>query len=227
MGGMAGCAMIGQSVINIKSGGRGRLSTLVAGVFLLIMVVFLSDLIKIIPMAALVSVMIMVSVGTFSWDSLKKARAYHFTTNVVLWSTVAVVVLTHNLAYGVLVGVLLSALFFANKVGKFMVVRSVVTDDVNTRDYEVRGQVFFASAEAFIQSFNFREVVDKVRIDLSRAHFWDVTSIGALDKVVMKFRREGVDVEVVGTNKATSTLIDQYGVYDKPDLLAKMGDSLH
>ena len=227
MGGMAGCAMIGQSVINIKSGGRGRLSTLVAGVFLLIMVVFLSDLIKIIPMAALVSVMIMVSVGTFSWDSLKKARAYHFTTNVVLWSTVAVVVLTHNLAYGVLVGVLLSALFFANKVGKFMVVRSVVTDDVNARDYEVRGQVFFASAEAFIQSFNFREVVDKVRIDLSRAHFWDVTSIGALDKVVMKFRREGVDVEVVGTNKATSTLIDQYGVYDKPDLLAKMGDSLH
>ena len=227
MGGMAGCAMIGQSVINIKSGGRGRLSTLVAGVFLLIMVVFLSDLIKIIPMAALVSVMIMVSVGTFSWDSLKKSREYHFTTNVVLWSTVAVVVLTHNLAYGVLVGVLLSALFFANKVGKFMVVRSVVTDDVNTRDYEVRGQVFFASAEAFIQSFNFREVVDKVRIDLSRAHFWDVTSIGALDKVVMKFRREGVDVEVVGTNKATSTLIDQYGVYDKPDLLAKMGESLH
>ena len=227
MGGMAGCAMIGQSVINIKSGGRGRLSTLVAGIFLLIMVVFLSDLIKIIPMAALVAVMIMVSIGTFSWDSLKKSREYHFTTNVVLWSTVAVVVLTHNLAYGVLVGVLLSALFFANKVGKFMVVRSVVTDDVNARDYEVRGQVFFASAEAFVQSFNFREVVDKVRIDLSRAHFWDVTSIGALDKVVMKFRREGVDVEVVGTNKATSTLIDQYGVYDKPDLLAKMGDSLH
>ena len=227
MGGMAGCAMIGQSVINIKSGGRGRLSTLVAGVFLLIMVVFLSDLLKVIPMAALVAVMIMVSIGTFSWDSLKKSRAYHFTTNVVLWSTVAVVVVTHNLAYGVLVGVLLSALFFANKVGKFMVVRSVVTDDVNTRDYEVRGQVFFASAEAFIQSFNFREVVDKVRIDLSRAHFWDVTSIGALDKVVMKFRREGVDVEVVGTNKATSTLIDQYGVYDKPDLLAKMGESLH
>lgn len=227
MGGMAGCAMIGQSVINIKSGGRGRLSTLVAGIFLLIMVVFLSDLIKIIPMAALVAVMIMVSIGTFSWDSLKKSREYHFTTNVVLWSTVAVVVLTHNLAYGVLVGVLLSALFFANKVGKFMVVRSVVTDDVNARDYEVRGQVFFASAEAFVQSFNFREVVDKVRIDLSRAHFWDVTSIGALDKVVMKFRREGVDVEVVGTNQATSTLIDQYGVYDKPDLLAKMGDSLH
>jgi SulP family sulfate permease len=115
LGGMAGCAMIGQSIINVKSGGRTRLSTFSAGVFLLIMVVFISDWLKVIPMAALVAVMIMVSIGTFNWDSLRNIRQYPFSSNIVMIATVVVVVATHNLAYGVLVGVLLSALFLLTK----------------------------------------------------------------------------------------------------------------
>ena len=122
MGGMAGCAMIGQSIINVKSGGRGRLSTFSAGVFLLILIVFLGEWLKLIPMAALVAVMIMVSIGTFSWDSIRNLKHHPISTNLVMVATVAVVVATHNLAMGVFVGVLLASLFFANKVGRFMAV---------------------------------------------------------------------------------------------------------
>ena len=213
-GGMAGCAMIGQSVINVKSGGRGRLSTLLAGVFLLFMVVFLGDLISQIPMAALVAVMIMVSIGTFSWDSIRKIPEYPPSSTMVMISTVMVVVLTHNLALGVFVGILLAALFFANKVGRFMGIRSERVDDA-TRLYTVVGQVFFASSDAFIRSFDFKEANERVIIDVSQAHFWDVTAVAALDKVVMKFRREGAEVELVGMNRASQTIIDRFGVHDK------------
>ena len=222
LGGMAGCAMIGQSVINVKSGGRGRLSTLSAGVFLILMILVFDDLLVQIPMAALVAVMIMVSIGTFSWDSLRDMKKHPLSTNIVMVVTVIVVVATHNLAIGVFVGVLLAALFFANKVGQFMVVKSELSDEDTQRRYQILGQVFFASADKFAASFDFKEALDKVQIDLTHAHFWDITSVSALDKVVIKFRREGTEVELIGMNDATATIVDQFGVPDKPEQVEKM-----
>lgn len=223
LGGMAGCAMIGQSIINVKSGGRGRLSTFTAGGLLLIMVVFLDDWIGQIPMAALVAVMIMVSIGTFSWESLKNLKTHPLSSNIVMVATVAVVVATHNLAIGVFVGVLLASLFFANKIGRFMVVKSELEDsEGNHRRYRVIGQVFFASAEDFMAAFDFKEVLDTVTIDLSQAHFWDITSVGALDKTVIRFRREGTAVTIEGMNEATRTVVDRFGVHDKPEEVEKL-----
>jgi SulP family sulfate permease len=215
LGGMAGCAMIGQSVINIKSGGRGRLSTLVAGVFLLLMVVFIGDWVARIPMAALVAVMIMVSIGTFSWTSLRNLRVHPKSTSLVMIATVVTVVATHDLAKGVLVGVLLSGFFFAHKVGQILRVRSSNEDEGRLRAYVVTGQVFFASAERFINAFDYKEVIEKVHIDVSRAHFWDITAVSALDKVVLKFRRDGTEVEVIGLNAASATMVDKFAVHDK------------
>lgn len=215
LGGMAGCAMIGQSVINVKSGGRGRLSCLVAGVVLLLMVVFLSEWVRQIPMAALVAVMIMVSIGTFSWDSIRNLKQFPLSTNIVMLATVAVTVYTHNLAYGVFVGVLLAALFFANKIGHFLYIQSQTDGEDRQRTYQVIGQVFFASADKFIAAFDFKEAIDKVIIDLSRAHFWDITAVAALDKVVIKLRREGTEVEVIGLNTASATIVDRFAVHDK------------
>jgi len=224
MGGMAGCAMIGQSVINVKSGGRGRLSMLVAGVGLIILVVFLSEWVSQIPMAALVAVMIMVSIGTFSWQSVKDLKKHPLSTNIVMIATVVVVVFTHNLALGVFVGVLLAAIFFAAKVGNYMHVSSKLHENGSQRDYRVVGQVFFSSSEKFVDSFDFMEALDKVTIDLERAHFWDITSVAALDKVVLKFRREGAEVEVKGMNQATETVVDKFGVADKPDAIDRLMD---
>ncbi|MET3998101.1 SulP family inorganic anion transporter [Marinobacterium sp. MBR-109] len=221
LGGMAGCAMIGQSIINVKSGGRGRLSTFVAGLFLIILVVFLDEWISKIPMAALVAVMIMVSIGTFSWASIRDLKKHPMSTNVVMIATVAVVVATHNLAIGVFVGVLLASLFFANKVGQYMAIRSSKDDATATRTYTVTGQVFFTSAEKFIASFDFKEVLDKVVIDLSQAHFWDITAVGSLDKVVIKFRREGVEVDVIGLNEASRTIVDKQAIHNKPEEVEK------
>ena len=215
LGGMAGCAMIGQSVINVKSGGRGRLSTLSAGIFLLLLLLFFSDWVRQIPMAALVAVMIMVSIGTFNWDSIRNLRTHPLSSSVVMVVTVAVTVSTHDLAQGVLSGVLLSGFFFAQKVGRILVIRSQSEDEGRVRTYTVLGQVFFASADRFAQSFDFKEVIDTVRIDVSRAHFWDITAVSALDKVVLKFRREGADVEVIGLNEASATMVDRFGLHDK------------
>jgi SulP family sulfate permease len=223
LGGMAGCAMIGQSVINVKSGGRGRLSTLVAGVVLLVLVVFLGDWVAQIPMAALVAVMIMVSIGTFSWSSILNLRTNPRSSSIVMAATVVVVVFTHNLALGVLVGVLLSALFFARKVGRLLTIRSRLNAEGDHRTYEVVGQVFFTSAESFVAAFDFREALDQVTIDLTRAHLWDITAVGALDKVVIKFRREGATVTLLGLNEASATLVDRFGVHDKADAEALLG----
>ncbi|NZA28089.1 SulP family inorganic anion transporter [Luteimonas sp. SJ-92] len=223
LGGMAGCAMIGQSVINVKSGGRGRLSTLTAGVVLLLMVVFAADWVGRIPMAALVAVMIMVSIGTFSWRSVADLRTFPKSSSLVMIATVVVTVLTHDLAKGVLTGVLLSALFFARKVGQVLHVGSVPAEDGAARHYTVTGQVFFASAERFIAAFDFGEVLERVRIDVSDAHFWDLSAVGALDKVVLKFRREGTEVELVGMDEASRTLVDRLGVHDKPGAEHLMG----
>ena len=222
IGGMAGCAMIGQSVINVKSGGRTRLSTLLAGIILLILVVFLDQWVGLIPMAALVAVMIMVSIGTFNWSSVRDLKTNPKSSSVVMIATVVVVVFTHNLAYGVLVGVLLSALFFANKVGRILYIGSSLSKDGHERSYQVVGQVFFTSAEQFIGAFDFKEAVEKVRIDLSRAHFWDITAISSLDKVVIKFRREGTEVELIGLNEASATLVDKFAVHNRPDAVEKL-----
>ncbi|MBU2884659.1 SulP family inorganic anion transporter [Gilvimarinus agarilyticus] len=222
LGGMAGCAMIGQSVINVKSGGRTRLSTLVAGVFLLILVVFLGDWVARMPMASLVAVMIMVSIGTFSWSSLVALKTNPKSSSVVMVATVAVVVATHNLALGVLLGVLLSTLFFAHKVGQILYVGSDINAERSSRTYTVVGQVFFSSAEQFIAGFDFKEAIERVTIDLSKAHFWDITAISSLDKVVLKFRREGTEVELIGLNKASATLVDRFAVHDKPEEVEKL-----
>jgi sulfate permease, SulP family len=222
LGGMAGCAMIGQSVINVKSGGRGRLSTLIAGSVLLILVVFLNDWVAQIPMAALVAVMIMVSIGTFDWQSIRNLKKHPMSSNVVMIATVVVVVHTHNLAYGVLVGVLLASLSFASKVSHFMYVDSDIDEESATRTYKVVGQVFFHSSDRFFAAFNFKEAVVKVVIDLSRAHFWDISAVHALDMAVIKFRREGADVEVIGLNQASETIIDRFGVHDKPEQIEKV-----
>lgn len=222
LGGMAGCAMIGQSIINVKSGGRGRLSTLSAGVFLLLLIVFLSDWLAKIPMAALVAVMIMVSIGTFSWNSIFNLKQYPLSSNIVMIMTVIIVVLTHNLAYGVFVGVLLASLFFANKISHFMYVDSRLNESTNCRTYQVVGQVFFNSADKFTAAFNFKEALEKIVIDLHRAHFWDISSVTALDKVVLKFRREGAEVELIGLNEASSTIVDRFGVHDKPEEIEKV-----
>ncbi|GAB4298735.1 MAG: SulP family inorganic anion transporter [Methylophaga sp.] len=221
-GGMAGCAMIGQSVINVKSGGRGRLSTFTAGLFLIVMVVFLDDWISQIPMAALVAVMIMVSIGTFSWDSLRDMKKHPLSSNLVMVSTVVVVVATHNLAIGVFIGVLLASLFFANKVGHFLIIKSETNEQETERTYHIIGQVFFASSDKFTAAFDFKEALDKVTIDLTHAHFWDITSVTALDKVVIKFRREGTEVELVGMNEASATIVDRFGVHDKPEEVEKI-----
>jgi sulfate permease, SulP family len=215
IGGMAGCAMIGQSVINVKSGGRGRLSTLIAGVVLLILVVFLGEWVKQIPMAALVAVMIMVSIGTFNWASFRNLGEHPKSSSAVMIATVIVTVATHDLAKGVLTGVLLSGFFFAHKVGQILRVNSLAEDEGRQRTYRISGQVFFASAERFANAFDFKEVIDRVVIDVSRAHFWDITAVSALDKVVMKFRREGTEVEVIGLNEASATMMDKFALHDK------------
>jgi len=215
-GGMAGCAMIGQTVINVKSGGRGRLSTFAAGVFLLILIVALGGWVKIIPMAALVAVMIMVSIGTFSWSSLRNLRTHPKTSSLVMITTVLVVVFTHNLALGVAVGVLMSAVSFARKAALLMRIGSELDPDGEHRIYHVAGNLFFVSAGAFARAFNFREVLSRVTIDVTRAHFWDISSVAALDKVVLKFRRDGTEVRVVGLNEASATLVERVGIHDKP-----------
>ncbi|MGE4384048.1 MAG: SulP family inorganic anion transporter [Arcobacter sp.] len=222
IGGMAGCAMIGQSIINIKSGGRGRLSTFIAGFFLLIMVVFLSDIISIIPMAALVAVMIMVSISTFNWTSITELKTLPFSTNLVMLSTVAITVYTHNLAMGVLTGVLLASLFFANKISHFMYNETFYNEDKSVKTYKFVGQVFFNSADRFYEMINFKEDVKKVIIDVTRAHFWDISAVYALDKSVIKLRKEGKEVEIIGQNEATKTIIDRFGIHDKPEEIEKI-----
>ena len=168
-------------------------------------------------MAALVAVMIMVSVGTFNWESIRKLRSNPPSSSLVMISTVIVTVSTHDLARGVLTGVLLSGFFFAHKVGRILSILSRSEEEGRTRTYFVLGQVFFASAESFVNSFDFREVIEKVKIDVSRAHFWDITAVSALDKVVLKFRREGADVEIIGLNQASATMVDRFALHDKDD----------
>jgi len=212
----AGQGMIGQSVINVSSGGRGRLSTLWAGAFLLFLIFALGPYVAQIPMAALVAVMIMVSINTFQWKSLKDLLAHPKQSSFVMLGTVAVVVFTHDLAKGVLFGVILSGLFFAHKVTRYFGVTSSRDASKAVRTYHVTGQIFFATAEAFHAAFDFREEDLKgVVIDLHAAHFWDITSINALDRVVLKFRHHTIPVEIIGMNEATATMVERLATHDK------------
>jgi len=214
-GGMAGCAMIGQSVINFRAGGRGRLSTFAAGVLLLFFILVLSDWVSQIPMAALVAVMIMVSIGTFDWASFQSLKFHPRSESVVMVATVVAVVYTGNLAIGVAVGIILSALFFARKVAKLVAISSSFDETTQTRIYTVWGQLFFVSTEGFLSSFDFEERIKHVKIDLTHAHLWDSSAVAAIDKVVFRLRRSGHEVELLGLNHASATIIDRLALHDK------------
>ena len=209
-GGIAGCGMIGQTVGNVRYGGRGRLSTLVAGVFLLVVMVPLRPWVAQVPVAALVAIMVMVSISTFSWGSLRDLARHPKVSGVVMLATVAVTVATHDLSAGVAVGVLLSGVFFAFKVMRMMRVDVAYDAGTDTRVYTVSGQVFFASAEMFADRFDLRDTATRVRIDLTHAHLWDVTAVAALDDVVAKMRSHGMVVELVGLNAASAVLVDRH-----------------
>ncbi|SIS47088.1 SulP family inorganic anion transporter [Salimicrobium salexigens] len=215
-GGMAGCAMIGQSVINVKSGGRGRLSTLVAGVFLMFLIVVLGNVVVQIPMAALAGVMIMVSIGTFDWGSVRNIHKTPLSDAAVMVITVVTVVVTHNLAYGVLAGVVLSMIFFAVKISRVRVL-SLYMNEAQKRIYYVQGQLFFASVTEFQESIEFNEIpsVKEVIIDLSESHLWDDSAIGALDSVEAKFDQKGIDVTFVGINAESRRLLEKVGGVSK------------
>lgn len=215
VGGMGGCAMIGQSVINVTSGGRGRLSTFVAGVFLLFLLSVLGPFVGRVPMPALVAVMIMVSIGTFSWNSIPNLRRHPPTSSVVMLTTVVVVVVTHDLSLGVLAGVLLSGIFFASKVQRMFSVERTVSTDGDQATYRVTGEIFFASVDRFTRAFLAENSARRVRIDVTGAHFWDISGVGALDKIVVRLRRDGRDVEVVGYNRASADIIDRFALHDK------------
>lgn len=215
-GGMAGCAMIGQSVINFRSGGRGRLSSFAAGALLLFFILVLGDWVRQIPMAALVAVMFMVSIGTFDWASFKSLQFHPKSESVVMVATVVAVVYTHNLAIGVGVGIILSALFFARKVAKMVTVSSSFDEATQTRVYTIVGQLFFVSTDEFLEAFDFEERIKHVKIDLTHTHLWDSSAVAAIDKVVFRLRRSGHEVELLGMNHASATIIDRLALHDKP-----------
>jgi sulfate permease, SulP family len=212
-GGMAGCAMIGQTVINVKSGGRGRLSTFASGVLLLFFILVLGKWVTQIPMAALVAVMFMVSFGTFEWASLRDLRTLPVGESIVMAATVVTVIQTHDLAKGVLVGVLLSAILFVRKLAHLIDVTSEREDRVTT--YHVHGALFFVSVGGFLECLDFQEEVDLVVLDLTHSHVWDHSAVAAIDKVVARFRKRGIEVEVQGMNEASAGIVGRLAMFDK------------
>ncbi|MEL6939329.1 MAG: SulP family inorganic anion transporter [Cyanobacteria bacterium J06598_1] len=208
-GGMAGCGMIGQSVINVQSGGRGRLSTLAAGIFLLVAILFLQDWVSQMPMAVLVAVMIMVSIGTFRWSSFTNMRRVPRSEVSVMLTTMFVIIFTRNFALGVGIGIVMSTVFFSRKVAKLVFVDKVLVEDGARRIYKISGQIFFVSRDEFATSFDFADPVEYVTIDLSDAQLWDQGAVEVLDRTVQKFRRKGIEVDVVGLNQASSTLLNR------------------
>ncbi|MDX1806380.1 MAG: SulP family inorganic anion transporter [Paenisporosarcina sp.] len=211
-GGMAGCAMIGQSVINVKSGGRGRLSTLIAGLFLMFLIIVLGDLVIQIPMPVLVGIMIMVSVGTFDWSSFTYLKKAPITDSVVMVATVVIVVFTHDLSKGVIAGVILSAIFFVSKISKVYVTEKVM-NDIST--FTVEGQLFFASVESFLEAFDFTVANEQIVIDFSQTHVWDDSGVGAIDKVVLKYYENNNQVTLIGLNTTSQQLVDKLAIFNK------------
>ena len=215
-GGMAGCGMIGQSVINVQSGGRGRLSTFSAGIFLLFAILALSGWVRQMPMAALVAVMIMVSIGTFRWASFRDIAKIPRSETAVMLTTMLVTIFTRNFALGVATGIVMSTVFFSRKIARLVFVDRVLQEDGTHRIYSISGQIFFVSIEEFLAAFNFEEVVERVTLDLTYAHLWDQGAVVALDKVVNKFRRSGVEVNVIGLNHASANLVERLAVHSQP-----------
>lgn len=213
-GGMAGCAMIGQSVINVKSGGNGRLSSLVSGIVLIFLIIVLGGVVVQIPMAALAGVMIMVAIGTFDWSSVKHIHRVPKTDASVMIVTVLTVVISHNLAYGVLAGVVLSMVFFAVKISKVRVLPLYINEG-KKKIYYIQGQLFFASVTEFLNSINFKDEVEEVIIDLTESHLWDDSAIGALDNIETKFEQNGVHVQFIGLNGESSRLLNRLGGVSK------------
>ncbi|MBP3953094.1 SulP family inorganic anion transporter [Bacillus suaedae] len=207
-GGMAGCAMIGQSVINVKSGGRGRLSTLVAGVVLILLVILLGNVVAQIPMAALAGVMVMVSISTFDWNSLRTLLIVPASDAIVMVVTVIVVVVSHDLSYGVFTGILLSALFFVSKISKVSI-ESTLDAEKRKRTYFIKGQLFFASISEPVEEFDFKEDLKQVEIDLTYAHIWDDSAVAAMEKIIYKFEDNGTQVEITGLNEASTLLVNK------------------
>ncbi|MFX3673116.1 MAG: SulP family inorganic anion transporter [Paenisporosarcina sp.] len=209
-GGMAGCAMIGQSVINVKSGGRGRLSTLTAGLFLMFLIIVLGDWVIQIPMPVLVGIMIMVSIGTFDWTSFRYLKIAPITDSVVMVATVLIVVFTHDLSKGVIVGVILSAIFFVAKISKVDITKRIQN---KVMIYTVEGQLFFASVESFVESFDYTVEKENIVIDFSTTNVWDDSGVGAIDKVVMRFYENENVVFIKGLNKSSQKLVDKLAIY--------------
>ncbi|MGH0792112.1 SulP family inorganic anion transporter [Bacillus cereus] len=212
-GGMAGCAMIGQSVINVKSGGRGRLSTLIAGLFLIFLIIVLGDLVVQIPMPVLVGIMIMVSIGTFDWSSFSYLVKAPKSDAAVMLITVIIVVATHDLSKGVIAGVILSALFFVAKISKIQVTKR---NDILNVVYDVKGPLFFASVEGFVEAFDFTSKNTNIVIDFSNTHIWDDSAVGAIDKVVLKFYENHNKVTIRGLNSSSKKLVEKLAVYNDP-----------
>ena len=209
-GGIAGCGMIGQAVGNVKYGGRGRLSTLFAGVFLLILMVLLKDWVSQVPVIALVAIMVMVSASTFDWKSLGNVLRYPRLSSAVMLVTVVITIATHNLAAGVIAGVLLSGVFFTFKVSNMLQVQGGMDAATGVYTWRVSGQVFFASADALIERFDVLSVAgQRVRIDVSQAHFWDITAIGALEKIQQRLEQHGCHVELVGLDAQGQRLVQR------------------
>ena len=213
-GGMGGCAMIGQTMINVKaSGARTRISTFLAGVFLLILVVGFGDIVALIPMAALVAVMIMVSVGTFDWHSIRPRTLKRMpkSETAVMLSTVVFTVLTHNLAIGVIVGVLVAMTLFARRVAHLMGIdRDIVEDEHGAKAvYRVTGELFFASSNDLYTQFEYADDPDRVEIDLHESHVWDASTVAALDAITTKYERRGTSVRITGLNPSSAERHDR------------------
>jgi SulP family sulfate permease len=213
-GGMAGCAMIGQSVINMKSGGRKRLSTFVAGIFLMFLIIVLGDLVVQIPMPVLVGIMIMVSIGTFDWSSFSYLRKAPKSDVAVMLTTVIIVVATHDLSKGVISGVILSALFFVAKVSKIQVIEQKEKANIV---FKVQGPLFFASVEKFVESFDFTTQNSNIVIDFFNTHVWDDSAVGAIDKVVLKYRENNNTVTIKGLNSSSKNLVDRLAIHNNVD----------
>ncbi|MBD2393787.1 SulP family inorganic anion transporter [Cyanobacterium aponinum FACHB-4101] len=221
-GGMAGCGMIGQSVINVQSGGRGRLSTFSAGIFLLFAILVLQDWVKQMPMGALVAVMIMVSIGTIRWSSFKNIPRTPRTETAVMLTTMLITIATKNFALGVITGIVMSTVFFSRQIAQLVFVDKVLSEDGNHRIYNVSGQIFFVSIEEFLGKFDFDELVDTVTINLTHAHLWDQGAVAAVDKVVLKFRRNGAEVKLIGLNQASATLLEKLTTQENPPIVEEL-----
>ncbi|MHC9296100.1 SulP family inorganic anion transporter [Mycobacterium sp. LTG2003] len=206
-GGMGGCAMIGQTMINVKAcGARTRISTFLAGALLLGLVVGLGDIVAKIPMAALVAVMIMVSVATLDWHSVnpKTLRRMPKSETAVMVSTVAVTVATHNLAYGVVVGTLAAMVLFARRVAHLTDVAEVAHPDADTRVYAVKGELFFASSNDLVYQFDYAGDPANIVIDMSEAHIWDASTVATLDAITTKYAAKGKNVTIIGMNDSSA-----------------------